>query len=667
MSVPEQPSEIDDHKITLTELYQRYNTDPKIGLTDAKVEKIFNHYGPNISSQLKTTAEWMKLCRHLFGGFSFLFWICACLCFIVYGLTTTTYHDNALVNYRVLVLRNGEKREIDTKDLVIGDIIEIKSDDIIPADIRIIESDNFKVNISCLSGESQSQSRSTEFTNESTYEAENLAFYNTIATEGTATGLVIRTGNYTVMDRISKLTSNAPTDDTPLIKEISQSTYRITCVAIILARCSVLCNRADFKQDSENLARSILERECIGVLSEIAVLKYIELSNGNVNKVRQTNPKVCEIQFNSANKYQLSIHEMHINNESVDNSYSYLLVMRGAFEQIIERCSTISIDGADLEMNEYWRAVCERTFSELGNLAVRTMTFCDLRLPAKEYPIEYSFNVDEVNFPTKNLRFLGLVGMTESLKRDIPDMIKKCRLAGIKMIMITDDNAVVAKATARAANIISNDSETIEDIAERLGIPVESVNSSDAKACVIQGKDPHDKSLEDVDELLDNYTEIVFARISPQQKFSIVKACQQQGGIVTMVSKATNDIRALYQASVKVVMGMAGTNACKQAGDILLADDEFASILTGVEQSRQLFANLKKSIVYTMTSNIAKIMSLLICLLTTVPLAWGIIAVLCIDFINITGAISLAYEKAETEIMKRPPRNPKKTRFINER
>ncbi|CAF4142191.1 unnamed protein product, partial [Adineta steineri] len=838
MSVPEQSSEIDDHKITLTELYQRYNTDPKIGLTDAKVEEIFNRYGPNILSQSKTTVEWMKLCRQIFGGFAFLFWICACLCFIVYGLTTKTYHDNdASINYlwlgivfifiiiingffsyyeelkssrimdtmkninsQVFVLRNGEKKKIDIKDLVIGDIIEINSGDIIPADIRIIESDDFKVNNSSLTGDSELQSRSAEFTNENPLETKNLVFYSTVATEGTATGLVIRTRNHTILDNIFKSIGNQTTDDTPLIKEISQSTYSITRIAIILgifffiialslgypliesiillivviivhvpkclsitvticlslivkrmarknclvrklkaiellgstsimcmdkngvltqnqlavthmwfdnkliqvdisekedlstfdknsstfldlARCTVLCNRADFKQDSDNLARSIIERECTGNASEIAVLKYIELSNGNVNKIRQENPKLYEIPFNSMNKYQLSIHEMHVNNENGDNSHSYLLVMKGGFEQIMERCSTISIDGVDLEMNEYWRATCEHAYSELGNLGERTMTFCDLRLPANEYPIGYSFDVDEVNFPTENLRFLGLVGMSDPPKRAIPDMIKKCRSAGIKMIMITGDNAITAKATARAVNIISNDSETIDDIAERLGIPVESVNSSDAKACVIQGNDLYNKSPEEIDALLNNYAEIVFARISPRDKVSIAEgkyeiidkerlrsmlclACQRQGGIVTITGEGTNDVPALQQASVKVVMGIAGTNTCKQAGDILLVHDNFASILTGVEQGRLLFANLKKSIVYTMTSNIAKIMSLLICLLTTVPLAWGIITVLCIDFINITGAISLAYEKAETDIMKRPPRNPKNTRSI---
>ncbi|CAF3879232.1 unnamed protein product [Rotaria sordida] len=325
---------------------------------------------------------------------------------------------------------------------------------------------------------------------------------------------------------------------------------------LALSRCATLCNRADFKQDSENLAQPVLQRACNGDSSEVALLKCVELSTGNVSRSREIHPKVCEIPFNSTNKYQLSIHELNTNIESEENSRSYLLVMKGAPEGIIERCSTIYIDGEDLEMNDYWRTAFEHAYLELGKLGERVLGFCDLCLPGKEYPYGYSFDTDEVNFPTTNLRFLGLMGMIDPPKASVPDVIMKCRSAGIKVIMVTGDHPITSKAIARTVGIISKGSETAEDIAERLDISLELVDSNDAKACVIHGNDLRAKSPEEIDALLRDYPEIVFARTSPQQKAIIVEACQRQGDIVTMIGNSVHDLPALQQADVGIVIGI---------------------------------------------------------------------------------------------------------------
>ena len=234
--------------------------------------------------------------------------------------------------------------------------------------------------------------------------------------------------------------------------------------------------------------------------------------------------------------------------------------------------------------------------------------------------------------------------------------------------MVTGDHPITAKAIAKAVGIISEGQETVEDIAQRLNIPVEQVNPADAKACVVHGNDLKSMSPSEIDTLLRDHPEIVFARTSPQQKLIIVEGCQRQGAIVAVTGDGVNDSPALKKADIGVAMGIAGSDVSKQAADMILLDDNFASIVTGVEEGRLIFDNLKKSIAYTLTSNIPEITPFLMYLITDIPLPLGTITILCIDLgTDMVPAISLAYEKAENDIMKRRPRDPKHDRLVNER
>ena len=234
--------------------------------------------------------------------------------------------------------------------------------------------------------------------------------------------------------------------------------------------------------------------------------------------------------------------------------------------------------------------------------------------------------------------------------------------------MVTGDHPITAKAIAKAVGIISEEQETVEDIAQRLNIPVEQVDPSQAKACVVHGNDLKSMSASEIDALLRNHPEIVFARTSPQQKLIIVEGCQRQGAIVAVTGDGVNDSPALKKADIGVAMGIAGSDVSKQAADMILLDDNFASIVTGVEEGRLIFDNLKKSIAYTLTSNIPEITPFLMYLITDIPLPLGTITILCIDLgTDMVPAISLAYEKAENDIMKRRPRDPKHDRLVNER
>jgi sodium/potassium-transporting ATPase subunit alpha len=234
--------------------------------------------------------------------------------------------------------------------------------------------------------------------------------------------------------------------------------------------------------------------------------------------------------------------------------------------------------------------------------------------------------------------------------------------------MVTGDHPITAHAIAKGVGIISPDNETVDDIAKRLDIPVEKVNKRDAHAAVVHGSQIKDMSSEEIDEIIKYHTEIVFARTSPQQKLIIVEGCQRAGQIVAVTGDGVNDSPALKKADIGVAMGIAGSDVSKQAADMILLDDNFASIVTGVEEGRLIFDNLKKSIAYTLTSNIPEISPFLSFITAGIPLPLGTVTILCIDLgTDLIPAISLAYEEAETDIMKRHPRDPCKDKLVNER
>ncbi|XP_052120329.1 sodium/potassium-transporting ATPase subunit alpha isoform X5 [Frankliniella occidentalis] len=802
-----QELDIDFHKITPDELYQRFQTNPERGLSHAKAKENLERDGPNALTPPKTTPEWVKFCKQLFGGFALLLWIGAILCFIAYSIQASTVEEPAddnlylgvvlsavvivtgcfsyyqeakssaimesfksMVPQFATVVREGEKVTVRAEDLVLGDVVEVKFGDRIPADIRIVESRGFKVDNSSLTGESEPQSRSVEFTHENPLETKNLAFFSTNAVEGTAKGIVISCGDHTVMGRIAGLASGLDTGETPIAKEIHHFIHLITGVAVFLgvsffviafilgyhwldavifligiivanvpegllatvtvcltltakrmasknclvknleavetlgststicsdktgtltqnrmtvahmwfdnqiieadttedqsgvqydrtspgfkalSRIAALCNRAEFKGGQENVP--ILKKEVAGDASEAALLKCMELALGDVMKLRKNNKKVCEVPFNSTNKYQVSVHETDDPNDP-----RHLSVMKGAPERILDRCSTIFIGGKEKVLDEEMKEAFNNAYLELGGLGERVLGFCDLMLPTDKYPIGFKFDCDEVNFPISGMRFVGLMSMIDPPRAAVPDAVAKCRSAGIKVIMVTGDHPITAKAIAKSVGIISEGNETVEDIAQRLNIPVSEVNPREAKAAVVHGTELRDLDSSHLDDILRHHTEIVFARTSPQQKLIIVEGCQRMGAIVAVTGDGVNDSPALKKADIGVAMGIAGSDVSKQAADMILLDDNFASIVTGVEEGRLIFDNLKKSIAYTLTSNIPEISPFLAFILLDIPLPLGTVTILCIDLgTDMVPAISLAYEAPEMDVMQRPPRN----------
>merc|ERR1719167_752138 len=258
--------------------------------------------------------------------------------------------------------------------------------------------------------------------------------------------------------------------------------------------------------------------------------------------------------------------------------------------------------------------------------------------------------------------------MIDPPRAAVPDAVAKCRSAGIKVIMVTGDHPITAKAIAKSVGIISDESRTVEDLAEEQGKSIQEINPRDARAAVVHGGELKDMDDKHMDEILMNHTEIVFARTSPQQKLIIVEGCQRMGAIVAVTGDGVNDSPALKKADIGIAMGIAGSDVSKQAADMILLDDNFASIVTGVEEGRLIFDNLKKSIAYTLTSNIPEISPFLLFIIADVPLPLGTVTILCIDLgTDMVPAISMAYEQAESDIMKRQPRNPFTDKLVNER
>lgn len=806
-----------DHVIALNILCAKLNTHSKMGLTEEQARAIFLRDGPNALSPPKVTPEYIKFIKCMFHGFALLLWICAVLCFILYLITYLMHEPDVGItwlgiiiilicltsgifayiqetkNIKVMesfkkmvptfatVLRGGVKLRVATEELVVGDVVEIRTGDKIPADIRITECHGLRVENSSITGESEPVVRTNYPTDDNPLESANVAFFSSFAVAGEGKGIVIATGDRTMIGRLAGLTSHLPKIETPIAKEIRHFVEIITIVAIlsgiiffglslflepnivraftyllgivianvpevllvtvttcltltaqnmanknclvknleavetlgststicsdktgtltqnkmsvsnlwfghtryhfppgerigverdlllekpafnVIMKVSTLCLRAEFTKESYMLA-PIEEREVIGDASETGILRFCEHIH-STQRLRDAHPKVAEIPFSSITKYQMSIHR---------DANGYTIIMKGAPEVILEVCTKmLNTDGTthDMTANDHW--ISRRACAELGYLGERVLAYCDLHLSANVYGPDYKFNTESpatYNFPTKDYRFVGLISLQDPPRPGVPEAVEKCRTAGIKVIMITGDHPVTAMAIAKKVGIISEGHETRYERAILQGKSYTQLFDMDTEAIIITGTELRDMDSRQLDNVIRRYEEIVFARTSPQQKLLIVESCQRLGEVVAVTGDGVNDSPALRKADIGVAMGIAGSDVAKNAADMILMDDNFASIVTGIEEGRLIFDNLKKSIAYTMTSSVPEMMPMLSGLIFAIPLPLVIELVICIDVgTDLVPAIALAYEKAESDIMRRAPRNPQYDKLVNKR
>ena len=384
----------------------------------------------------------------------------------------------------------------------------------------------------------------------------------------------------------------------------------------------------------------------IGDASEAALLRFGE-DFKNTDIYRAKYEKVFEVPFNSKNKYQLSIHELF---------EKQFVVMKGAPEMIIKRCSHYLKHNKEYEMSPEFMASFQKAYEILGSKGERVLgaAYCNLG-PSKN--IKYS--IAEHNYKDEGLVFLGLFALMDPPKKNVDDAIATARKAGIRVMMLTGDHPLTAEAIARTVGII-RDHKTKIEVAKKKKIPVEDVDENDALAAVIYGPDLLKYTLDDWNKVLLGKKEIVFSRISPQQKVEIVQHLQRLKEIVIVTGDGVNDAIALKKADIGVAMGDGGSDVAREAADVVFMDGNFASIIKGIEEGRKLYDNVKKSLVYTVSHLIVEVVPVVLNIAFLMPLGLTSLQILSIDLGTELGpAIAMAYEYSEDDIMERPPRNTK--------
>lgn len=496
-----------------------------------------------------------------------------------------------------------------------------------------------------------------------------------------------------------------------------------------LLRCSALCNVATFTESSkweledDGVTKKLDNRgnpiprpfqgyttqgdgsklktvfwNPVGNASECAMIKLVQGEAdlgtegvGDVDMIRKAYPTKFVIPFNSKNKFQVHIHE------KLEQNSTHLLQMKGAPERILSRCSHICINGKIVPLTNEERKNIENQQEMLSANGLRCLGFAEKELDPLIYNNSYHYEVDNdryysPNFPlgetlssetdsngrtqnptsTEGLVFLGIMALIDPPRPAVLGAVEKCKTAGVKVIMVTGDHPVTAQAIAYKVGILWSKTrgDMIKDNIKFGRHPGDEdyENPDDAAAIVVPGHEISvDMSEEEWDFIL-GHPQIVFARTSPQQKLVIVENNQRLGHIVAVTGDGVNDSPAIKKADIGIAMGIMGSEVSKNAADMILLDDNFASIVKGVEEGRLIFDNLKKSIAYTIQSNIPEITPFLAFILFAIPLPLTTFLILAIDLgTDMIPAISMAYELPEADIMKRPPRNSKTDRLVTKK
>lgn len=626
------------------------------------------------------------------------------------------------------VKRDGIVSQIKSTELVSGDVILLEAGDIVPADARIISQNALRAEEAALTGESVPVSKDLRpLTDENPPlgERSNMLFMNTVIANGTAEAVVVATGMKTEVGHVAKMLDSAENSVTPLQKNIAHLSKVLTVLILIIAvvifvfgaltkresildmlltsislavaaipeglpaivtitlalgtqamskknalvrklpavetlgTCEIICSdktgtltqnkmrveqfyanqtlqkALDFdKKNAPNLQLAMIlandakesENGPIGDPTETALLDFF-LENGSsaeIQKIQHDYPRIASLPFDSNRKLMSAV---------VEHENEKILFTKGAVDELLKRVTKIEENGDVRPINASDKQRILEMNKQLALQALRVLGYA-------YRPLNELFELTSENYE-KDLIFTGMTGMIDPQRPEVENAVFEAKNAGIKTIMITGDH----KETARA-------------IAIRLGIIAESDLNG-----VITGSELDELSDAELQKNIKKYS--VYARVAPEHKVRIVKAWQARGKIVAMTGDGVNDAPALKQADIGVGMGITGTEASKNAADIVLADDNFATIIVAVKEGRKVFANIQKAVQYLLSANLGEVLTLFMMTM----LNWSIFAPVQILWINLVTdtfpAIALGIEKSEKNVMTQKPRGSKSNFLSN--
>ena len=617
------------------------------------------------------------------------------------------------------VRRDGNVVEIDSRELVPGDIVLLEAGDVVPADMRLLEAASLKIEEAALTGESVPVEKDITETVEAEAgigDRVNMGYQNSNVTYGRGTGVVTNTGMYTEVGKIADMLANADESQTPLKQSLEQLsktlTYLIIAIALVTFLVSVfirgeqpleglmvavalavaaipeglpaivtillslgtttLAKRnsivrklpavetlgsteiiASDKTGTLTMNQMTVEKvytngqlqsaatelgadnttlrimnfandtkvdpdgKLIGDPTETALVQFGLDHNFDVRDVLKSEPRVAELPFDSDRKLMSTIHK--------EADGTYFVAVKGAPDQLLKRVTRIEINGEVRPITDEDKQAILATNKDLAKQALRVLMMA--------YKTTNDIPTLESEVVESDLIFSGLVGMIDPERPEAAEAVRVAKEAGIRPIMITGDHQ-----------------DTAEAIAKRLGI----IDPNDMEDHVFTGAELNELSDEEFQKVFKQYS--VYARVSPEHKVRIVKAWQNDGKVVAMTGDGVNDAPSLKTADIGIGMGITGTEVSKGASDMVLADDNFATIIVAVEEGRKVFSNIQKSIQYLLSANMAEVFIIFFATL----FGWDVLQPVHLLWINLVTdtlpAIALGVEPAEPGIMTHKPR-----------
>lgn len=638
------------------------------------------------------------------------------------------------------VIRNGNMSVIPARELVPGDVVVLDTGDYIPADLRIIEAVNLKSQESSLTGESVPVEKTTDVIEEQEIgigDRKNMLFSSSLVTYGRGKGIVVETGMTTEVGKIAGMINETEKQETPLQQKLNKlgKTLGIAAIAICivifivgllqgkeaihmfmtavslavaaipeglvavstivlaigvqkmvkrnaivkrlpavetLGSSTVICSDKtgtltqnkmtvekifwnDAIRDVKNIEDTEIDEELTKLVYANMLCNDTKISqDGNLTgdptetalvdmafklnfdpSIYDRAPRYQEIPFDSDRKLMTTINEVN---------GKYIVYTKGGIDELLKRCTSYEMNNViNKELDKYVNRIREKN-EEMAKEALRV-----LGCAYKE--IDHVPSKEEMENIENDLVFIGMVGMIDPPREEAKKAVEKCKTAGIKTVMITGDHKITATAIAKKLGILESEDEAIT------GLELEQMSD------------------EDLEKNVRKYS--VYARVSPEHKVRIVKAWQKNGEIVAMTGDGVNDSPALKKADIGCAMGVVGTDVAKEAADVILTDDNFATVVSAVEEGRRIYDNILKVIQFLLSSNIGEIVVLFFAtLLTPLFSKWfGIsdissleillpIHILWINLITDSlPALALAFDPANSDIMNRKPVKPGKGIF----